>query len=98
ARLTQSQREFLSGLPLTEKLGDTLLVHASAHEPQRWEYVDRPALAQRCLDAAQAQWEARQVFCGHVHEQQLYFRASDGRLQAFAPTPGVAIPIAAHRN
>ena len=98
ARLTQSQREYLSRLPLTGKVGDALLVHASAHEPQRWEYVDRPALAQRCLDAAQAQWGARQVFCGHVHEQQLYFRGTDGRLQAFAPTPGVAVPLAAHRD
>lgn len=98
ARLQASQRAWLAGLPLTARLDDALLVHASAHEPGQWDYVDRPALAQRCLAAAQAQWGVRRVFCGHVHEQQLYFRGTDGRLQAFAPQPGVAVPLSAHRE
>jgi len=98
ARLADTHRVFLAALPLTARAGDALLVHASAHEPARWEYVDRAPLAQRCLDAAQAQWGARQVFCGHVHEQHLYYRGADGRLADFKPAPGVAVPIAAHRS
>ena len=98
ARLDDTHRAFLADLPLTARVGDALLVHASAHEPQRWEYIDRAPLAQRCLDAAQAHWGARQVFCGHVHEQHLYYRGADGRLADFQPVPGVALPIAAHRS
>ena len=98
ARLSPPQRAFLAGLPLTATLGDALLVHASAHEPSSWEYVDRPPLAQRCLRAAEVGWGRRQVFCGHVHEQQLYYRGADGRPHAFAPVPGVPVPLAAHRG
>ena len=97
ARLGPQHRAFLAQLPLAASDGDALLVHASAREPQQWEYVDRPALAQRCLDAAQGQWGLRQVFCGHVHAQQLYYPGADGRMAAFAPTPGVAVPLAVHR-
>jgi diadenosine tetraphosphatase ApaH/serine/threonine PP2A family protein phosphatase len=98
SRLAPAQLEFLAALPLTARVADTLLVHASAHAPQQWEYVDRPVLAQRCLQAAEAQWQLRRVFCGHVHEQRLYYRGADGSPMAFAPAPGVAVPMAAHRS
>lgn len=98
AQLCPGDRDYLASLPLTDRVADALLVHASAHRPQRWEYVDRPALAQRCLAAAQAEWGVHRVFCGHVHEQQLYFRGADGRLQAFAPQPGVAVPLSPQRE
>lgn len=98
ARLAPAQRAFLAGLPLTACRDGSLFVHASAHEPQHWEYVDRPALAQRCLDAAQAGWGVHQVFCGHVHEQQLFYRGRDGRPSVFAPVPGVPVPLAPHRS
>lgn len=97
-QLTSTQRAFLAALPLTASFETTLLVHASAHEPQQWEYVDRPALAQRCLDAAQERWGMHQVFCGHVHEQQLYYRGRDGHPSGFVPVPGVPVPLAAHRS
>lgn len=98
AQLAERHRDWLAGLPLAGTAGDALLVHASAHEPDRWEYVDRAPLAQRCLDAAQAQWGARLVFCGHVHQQQLWYRGADGRIAAFAPVAGVAVPLSAHRQ
>lgn len=98
ARLTPAHRAFLAGLPLAATLEDTLFVHASAREPARWEYVDRPELAERCLEAARRDWGARRVFCGHVHEQHLYYRGRDGRPQAFAPAPGIPIPLTAHRQ
>lgn len=97
ARLDAGQRAFLAALPLTARAGGLLLVHASADAPAQWRYVDRPALAQRCLDAAQRDAQVRQVACGHVHEQCLYYLGRDGRAQAFAPRPGVALPLGAHR-
>lgn len=98
AQLAPAHRDFLAGLPLTALVADSLLVHASAREPQQWEYVDRPPLAERCLDAAREGWGARRVFCGHVHEQQLYYRGADGRVLPFSPAPGIAVPLAAHRE
>jgi diadenosine tetraphosphatase ApaH/serine/threonine PP2A family protein phosphatase len=98
AQLGPAHQVFLAGLPLTATCADALLVHASAHEPRQWEYIDRPAMGRRCLDAAQAQWSLRRVFCGHVHEQQLYYRGADGKPTAFAPVPGVPVPLAAHRS
>ena len=103
ARWTQTQlaaphRDFLAQLPLTASLDDALLVHADPHEPAQWQYLDRPALVRRALGAAQRQWGASKVFCGHVHHQQLYYRAADGQPMAFAPVPGVPVPLAAHRN
>ena len=98
ARLSEAHRRFLLDLPLTATFADSLLVHASAHEPQQWEYVDRPELARRCLLAADKGWGLRRVFCGHVHEQLLYYRGADGKPMAFSPVPGVPVPLAAHRS
>lgn len=98
AQLGPAHQAFLAGLPLTATAAEALLVHASAHEPPQWEYVDRPALARRCLEAAQAHWGLKRVFCGHVHEQLLYYRGADGKPLAFSPVPGVPVPLAAHRS
>jgi diadenosine tetraphosphatase ApaH/serine/threonine PP2A family protein phosphatase len=98
AQLRPSHLAFLAGLPLTASLGDALLVHADPYDPARWQYLDRPALVRRALGAAQRQWGASKVFCGHVHQQQLYYRAADGHPMAFSPVPDVPVPLAAHRN
>jgi diadenosine tetraphosphatase ApaH/serine/threonine PP2A family protein phosphatase len=98
SQLGRAHREFLAGLPLTATLADALLVHADPYEPARWQYLDRPPLVRRALGAAQRQWGASKVFCGHVHQQQLYYRAADGQPMAFSPVPGVPVPLAAHRT
>ncbi len=49
-------------------------VHASAHNPTRWDYVDTPAAARRSAEAAQATY----TFSGHVHDQALYFEGARG--------------------
>jgi diadenosine tetraphosphatase ApaH/serine/threonine PP2A family protein phosphatase len=64
------------------------MVHASAHSPARWTYVDSAAEAQRSSAAAKATW----TFCGHVHDQCLYFENAPGRMLEFRPTPGNPIP------
>lgn len=92
--LDASQRDWLASLPLTAREGELYLVHASADAPQRWRYVDSPAEAARSVQAAGAPY----TFCGHVHEQTLYFERSAGRMAVFAPTPGTPIPVGAHRR
>ncbi len=96
AQLDARQRHFLAGLPLTAALGSTLLVHASADAPADWHYVDNTQRAARSLDAAGG--DMRHVFGGHVHHQRLYYRGTGRGLMEFVPTPGVAVPVPAHRQ
>ena len=58
-----------------------LFVHASAHEPANWEYVNGVEQAERSLRAC----SARMVFSGHVHAPALYRLADDGRIGAHVP-------------
>lgn len=97
ARLAADQLAFLAGLPLMARSDDILMVHASVDTPERWAYVDTPLSASASLAAAQEEG-ARLVFGGHVHEQRLFYDGAGGRLMAFEPTPGVPIPVPAHRR
>lgn len=97
-QLRPAQLEFLDQLPLTAVWQDALLVHASAHEPQHWTYVTQAPVAASCLAAAQQQHGVTRVFCGHVHEQRLFYEGRGGRsLLPFSPTPGIAIPVRPER-
>jgi diadenosine tetraphosphatase ApaH/serine/threonine PP2A family protein phosphatase len=97
AQLTRAQLDFLDGLPLTVRDGPALLVHACAREPQRWTYITRSVEAADSMDAAHSMG-ASLVFTGHVHEQRLFYQGAVGKLMAFEPTPGVAVPVRAHRE
>ncbi len=97
-QLDAAQLAFLSALPLQARLGSAWLVHASADAPGEWHYVDNPQRAQRSLDAACAQAGTSHVFCGHVHHQRLYYQGTGRGLMEFLPTPGVAVPVPAHRQ
>jgi diadenosine tetraphosphatase ApaH/serine/threonine PP2A family protein phosphatase len=94
AQLAPGQLEFLAGLPLTERLDDALLVHASADRPTDWNYVSDPLRAEQSVLAARATY----VFSGHVHEPMLWYVGPNGRAQPFRPVPGVAIPVAPRRH
>lgn len=89
-QLGAGQLAFLDTLPLTAELGDKLFVHASAHQPQAWEYVTSVVEAERSLRATQC----RMVFSGHVHAPSLYRRLDDGSMGAHAPRPGAIVRIA----
>lgn len=92
-QLSAAQLAFLDALPYTLHHGSTLLVHASAHQPELWRYVQDAAGAAASLGAAP---QARHVFVGHVHFQTLYGHL-DGVLEPsrFFITPGVPMPARA---
>jgi diadenosine tetraphosphatase ApaH/serine/threonine PP2A family protein phosphatase len=97
AQLSEAQRQFLAQRPLQATLGTALLVHASAQSPEKWIYVDTEHKAQLCLEAASTQTQ-RHVFVGHVHHQGLYYAGAGRGVMKFVPTPGVAVPLRAHRT
>ena len=99
-QLGDSHIAFLQSLPLTARLGSSaLLVHASADMPEQWRYVEDSNAAERSMTAAQGIDPAiRYVFCGHVHEQVLYFLTPTAKLMRFAPEPGVPVPVPPHRQ
>jgi diadenosine tetraphosphatase ApaH/serine/threonine PP2A family protein phosphatase len=93
-QLGPSQRAFLQALPLAVREDDMLFVHASAAAPEQWVYITSPAQADASIHAGGASY----VFCGHVHEQQLYFRGADGRPALFQPIPDIPIPATRQRQ
>lgn len=98
-QLTPAQRAWMASLPLTLQQDATLLVHASANQPELWRYVYDQRAATASLDAATSQWaDVHYVFGGHVHEQTLYYRGTGHGLMKFAPQPGVTIPVPRHRQ
>jgi diadenosine tetraphosphatase ApaH/serine/threonine PP2A family protein phosphatase len=93
-QLGATQRAFLQALPLAVREGNMLFVHASAAAPEHWVYITSPAQAEASIRAGGTSY----VFCGHVHEQQLYFRGADGRPTSFHPVPDTSIPATKQRQ
>lgn len=89
SQLDPEQMAFLGGLPLTQQHGNAFFVHASAHDPIRWEYVNGVEEAERSLKASRS----RIVFSGHVHAPALYRRADDGRMGRHVPQAGQCIGL-----
>jgi diadenosine tetraphosphatase ApaH/serine/threonine PP2A family protein phosphatase len=98
AQLSDSQLLFLDRLPLTLQHDAILLVHASVDGPELWRYIYDERAASASLDAAAALPAVRYVFCGHVHQQTLYYRGAAADLMKFIPTAGVAVPVPRHRR
>jgi len=92
--LDADAKAFVATLPLSSRDDASFMVHASANHPARWTYVDGAAEAQRSSAAAAATW----TFCGHVHEQCLYFENTQDRMLEFRPTPGNPIPVRGPRR
>jgi diadenosine tetraphosphatase ApaH/serine/threonine PP2A family protein phosphatase len=92
--LPQDRKQFLAQLPLCIRDGAMCFVHASAAAPERWDYVDSPAAAQKSVEAAQVPY----TFSGHVHDQMLYFQSAGGRMSAFHPLQGSPVSVSGHRR
>jgi diadenosine tetraphosphatase ApaH/serine/threonine PP2A family protein phosphatase len=93
-QLTQEQREFLEGLPLTAEDDDRLYVHASAAAPASWDYVLDERSAARSLMAT----DAAVTFCGHTHLPALFHLTAGGKIAGFDPDAGVAMPLTPQRR
>lgn len=93
-RLSESSRQFLSGLPMTASLDDLLLVHAEASNPAGWTYVVDAATAMQSLLAVRA----RVTFCGHVHRPQVYCLTATAKVIAHTPVTGTAVPLSPQRQ
>lgn len=87
--LGRAERDFLFGLPLTERRGDVLYVHADASRPDEWLYVSDAADAARSLKGT----DARVVFCGHTHHPAVHSMSATGKMTGFRPVEGVPIRL-----
>lgn len=88
-QLTPAHRRRLGDAPYTWTVGDVTYAHASAHDPQRWEYLCRPEQIRKCLEAT----DAHATFIGHVHVPMVFYRTPTGNLRELHPDPGTAIPL-----
>lgn len=93
-QLNQNHRDFLKRLPMTLEQGDTLFVHASAHDPARWEYITDVTAAAQSFHST----NARVTLCGHVHVPALYYLSATGKLAQFPPSEQVGLPLAPPRR
>jgi diadenosine tetraphosphatase ApaH/serine/threonine PP2A family protein phosphatase len=96
--LSASERGYLASLPMHVEFDGYLLVHASAHSPEKWPYVDSDLKAQICLNAAVEKFQSKGVFVGHVHHQALYYQGAGRALMKFEPQAGTAIPVPRSRK
>lgn len=93
-QLDGAHAAFLEGLGLIVTRDRICYVHASANDPGRWNYIIDDLAARASIAAVDSAW----TFCGHVHDQALYYQGAGRRMIAFRPVPGVWIPIGRHRR
>ncbi|MCE6951274.1 metallophosphoesterase [Cereibacter sphaeroides] len=93
-RLSEAQREFLDGLPLSRELGDLLLVHASANDPGDWIYVTSEARARPSFKVSRA----RLILCGHVHVPSLMSYDIGGTVREQRVRIGTPVPLIQSRR
>ncbi|MDZ7904727.1 MAG: metallophosphoesterase family protein [Cypionkella sp.] len=86
-KLNARQKLFLGERPLTYRLGDALFVHASAHHPQDWNYINSAADARACFAAT----DARITLCGHGHVPRLFALKDQVLPQDIAPDLAVTL-------
>jgi len=93
-RLNATQSAFLAQLPLTFEDQGRFFVHASAHAPERWEYMVSTENAARSFTATRA----RLTFCGHVHVPQVFHLSPTGKLANFDPVQATELPLLQQRR
>lgn len=93
-RLTEAQKAFLSGLPMTAEAEGLLFVHASANQPEAWSYVTSDTRAAPSFRAC----KAKLILCGHVHVPLLASCDIGGVVREQAFKPGLPIPLIPSRR
>lgn len=94
AMLSDGQKAWLDGLPLSVTDEDRLYVHAEGSDPARWMYVTDTTDA----GAHFAGTSARVSFCGHIHLPSLYCLPQIGKVTKFVPNSDTPIPLLAQRR
>ncbi|MDM4764675.1 metallophosphoesterase family protein [Pelomonas sp. SE-A7] len=94
SQLGRHHLDFLQQLPMTQRRGELLFVHANAYDPGGYEYIQGRLEAIRSLHAT----DARYTFCGHMHEPMLFHLSGTGKAGEFTPQAGVAIPLLPNRQ
>jgi len=82
-RLTDSSVEKLKGLPLTEKLGDLILAHASPNNPSEWNYLTSFANFQEAFGF----FAEKICFIGHTHIPGAAFQDANSYTDFLRETP-----------
>ena len=62
-QLTDGDKAVMAAWPLIQRDGDIIMGHGCFSAPERWDYVETPAMAQRELEHIDAAWG----FLGHTH-------------------------------
>jgi predicted phosphodiesterase len=81
--------DLLENAPYVRTLGEATYAHASAHEPEAWDYLRRPEQIRDCLAAT----AARVTFIGHVHVPMVFYVTAGDTLREHSPESGVPIPL-----
>lgn len=73
ACLSSEQKKWLRSLPLTQESHGAHLVHSSLNEPEAWNYITDPLLAELCI----MEQKLPVCFHGHTHVACVWERADD---------------------
>ena len=82
--------DLLENAPYIHTLSEATYAHASAHEPQAWEYLRRPEQIRDCLAAT----ETRVTFIGHVHVPMVFCLTAADTLREHNPSSAVPVSLA----
>lgn len=91
-QLTVTHIDFLRALPMTAQIGMLMMVHASAHQPEKFHYLVDSAAAVACLAAIDS--SVRLVAAGHVHEPRLWHHSGrHSEAASYRPIAGAMIDL-----
>jgi len=82
-KLTDASVAKLTGLPLTEKLGDLFLAHASPNKPAEWNYLTSFIDFQEAFD----KFGEKICFIGHTHIPSAAFQDANSYTDLLRETP-----------
>jgi diadenosine tetraphosphatase ApaH/serine/threonine PP2A family protein phosphatase len=93
-QLSSQHCQFLKSLPLDLHDDDRLYVHASADDPESWNYILSPSDALRSFRAT----AQRLTLCGHTHIPALFNESEVALPHHHVPTPNRAMPLLTRRR
>jgi len=86
--LTEENRGYLEGLPLTITRGDFTLVHGTPQEPV-WEYMAYPATAKLAFHY----FASRYCLVGHTHVPLVFLEQGQAGAESIIPTAAAPVPL-----